>query len=90
MESYWQSQARFAFLSGALALMFLADEEDVMLLEHMRRRHRYWVSPYLRPRTDRRQRNTLAKLEVDFLRVSACLHNLLRLQINLFTSPHMI
>ena len=62
--------SRVQVLTAALTVSMMIDEEDIIIVQGMRRRHRYWVSPYLRPRTDTRQRNTLAKLERDFLRVS--------------------
>ena len=47
------------------------DEEYHLLYQRKcRREHAFWMSPYLHARTDASQRNTLAKLEADFLRVS--------------------
>ena len=58
-------------ITAAVTISMIIDEEDLVVINGMRRRHRYWVSPYLRARTDSGQRNTLAKLERDFLRVSS-------------------
>ena len=63
---------RFQLISVALAIALDDDEEDFIVLNGLKRRrtHAFWMSPYLQGRTDSTQRNTLCKLEADFLRVS--------------------
>jgi hypothetical protein len=60
---------RVAVVSIAAMFLFAMEDEEVILL-NSRRKHRYWVAPYLKDRCNPNQRNTLAKLEMDFLRVS--------------------
>ena len=64
------SQSR-EFRSRAIATVFfiLDDEEDPFYGETSRV-HDFWMRPHLEARYDMSQRNTLAKLERDFVRVS--------------------
>jgi hypothetical protein len=62
---------KLGVLSSAAGFLFCMVDEDVVVHNSMRRRHRYWMSPYLADRCNPNQRNTLAKLEMDFIRVSA-------------------
>lgn len=66
MEFYTQ----LCVMSASVASMFALDDEDLLLVNYRCRRHRYWMQPYLKDRMNPNQRNTLAKLEVDFIRVS--------------------
>ena len=63
---------RFRVISTALSIALNDDEEDYYIFSGWKRKrtHAYWMSPYLPARIDRSQRNTFAKLESDFLRVS--------------------
>ena len=47
-------------------------EDDMLILGRLKkpRIHEFWMRPHLQGRTDTQQRNTLAKLEADFIRVS--------------------
>ena len=47
-------------------------EDDILILGRLKkpRLHKFWMKPHLLGRTDTQQRNTLAKLEADFIRVS--------------------
>ena len=63
----------FKYRQVALAVSMVIDDEmdDSIIIGGIRRprTHAFWMSPYLKARTDTRQRNTLAKLEADFIRV---------------------
>ena len=63
---------RKRLISLALAVSMDKTEEEYFVINGMKRRrtHAFWMSPYLYARTDQSQRNTLCKLEADFLRVS--------------------
>ena len=64
---------RVELISAAVSVLMSVDEDEGVLMERMakrRRTHEFWMSPYLHARTDYTQRNTMAKLESDFLRVS--------------------
>ena len=63
---------RVQLLAASVAVALSVDEDDMIVMERAakrRRTHEFWMSPYLHARTDTTQRNTLAKLESDFLRV---------------------
>ena len=63
---------RVRVIAVALSLVMEDDDDDMLIASGLKRRrtHGFWMSPYLRDRTHARQRNTLLKLEADFLRVS--------------------
>jgi hypothetical protein len=61
-------------LSTSLAFLFAMEDEEVIIMH--KRKHRYWMAPYLKARCNPYERNTLPKLEVDFLRVSSIYVNL--------------
>ena len=61
---------RVGVISAAIILTSFMDEDEMFFFNSKRRRHRYWAAPYLKDRCNPNQRNTLAKLEMDFLRVS--------------------
>lgn len=60
---------RLFSLSTALGFISVLEDEEVLIMKS-KREHRYWMAPYLKDRSNPYQRNTLAKLEMDFLRVS--------------------
>ena len=64
--------AEFRRLSLAISISMVDDDTDLLVIQGIKRprRHAFWMSPFLRARTDMTQRNTLAKLESDFIRVS--------------------
>ena len=63
---------RVKVIAAALSLILEDDDDDMLIASGLKRRrtHGLWMSPYLRDRTDYQQRNTLLKLEADFIRVS--------------------
>lgn len=61
--------ATFGVVTSAVAFLFAIEDEEVVIANR-RRKHRYWSAPYLKARCDPMQRNTLAKLELDLIRVS--------------------
>ena len=62
------------------------EEEDFMIVEQSKRRkHRFWMAQYLRQRTNPYQRNTLHKLELDFLRMG----NVEEFQVTLRMPPDL-
>ena len=65
--------SRFKVISLAVSIALEDEEDDMILLAGIKRPrvHAFWMRPFLKARTDSRQRNTLAKLEADFLRVSS-------------------
>ena len=67
-----KEMSRKRILSMAISIAMEDDLEDWITYNGMKRRrtHAFWMSPFLHGRTDFRQRNTFAKLESDFLRVS--------------------
>ena len=67
-----QHFTRKRLIAMALSIAMGEEEDDDIFLMYMRRPrvHRFWMLPYLHQRTDASQRNTLAKLEADFVRVS--------------------
>lgn len=69
---------RANILAACISMALSVDEDEMALMERVARRrrtHEFWMSPYLFARTDNRQRNTMAKLESDFLRVSIFFYN---------------
>ena len=62
---------RYRLISLGLAAALHDADDDLHLVAKVQRRSpSMWMSPYLRHRTDVTQRNTLAKLEMDFVEVS--------------------
>ena len=63
--------ANFEVVARGLGLALQDHASDIELLSQYKRQSpEEWMLPHLRRRTDPTQRNTLAKLEEDFLRVS--------------------
>ena len=65
--------AGYRLMSMAVGVVIQDDQDDEILIVGGIKRprvHAFWMSPFLHARTDPSQRNTLAKLEADFLRVS--------------------
>ena len=54
------------------ATFLIEDEDDMVVCNGIKRRHQYWMAPYLRDRTDSTQRNTMPKLEMHMIEVSTC------------------
>ena len=66
------AMTRYQMMSLAMSVVLTDDEEDYYIISggiKRPRTHAFWMSPFLHGRTDPTQRNTLAKLEADFLRV---------------------
>ena len=63
---------RYKMVSMAVSVAMHDDDDDTIIISGIKRprQHAFWMSPFLKDRTDPTQRNTLAKLEVDFIRVS--------------------
>ena len=73
LEMQEQNMAGYRMMSMAVAIAMVDDiDDDVLLAGGIKRPrvHAFWMSPFLKARTDPTQRNTLAKLEADFIRVS--------------------
>ena len=68
---------RKRMLALAMAIAMDDEEDDQMILSVLRkkkRQHDFWMHPFLYSRTDSSERNTLAKLEADFIRVNINLY----------------
>ena len=65
--------SRRKLLDMAMSVALDDDYEDWYMYSGMKRerQHLFWMAPFLSGRTDATQRNTFAKLESDFLRVSS-------------------
>ena len=63
--------SRYTMMSMAMSVVLTNDEDEFIVSGGIKRprTHAFWMSPFLRERTDMSQRNTLAKLEIDFIRV---------------------
>ena len=53
----------------AAITLFSFEEEEMIVINGMKRKHRYWMKPYLVDRTDIMQRNTFSKLHRDLISV---------------------
>ena len=62
---------RYKLMTVGLSIIMDDIQDDMIIIAGIKRprTHAYWMAPYLHARTDATQRNTLAKLEADFLRV---------------------
>ena len=72
LEARDEYYGRVKVVCLAVSLAIADDMDDDLIIAGIRRPrvHAFWMSPYLRDRRNPQQRNTLAKLETDFIRVS--------------------
>ena len=63
--------SRYRLIANALAVAIYDHVDDCIEINQLKRKSpTVWMDPYLRGRSDTTQRNTLAKLEADFIKVS--------------------
>ena len=69
--------SRYRMMSLAVSVVLDDDSSDEFVVGGIKRprTHAFWMSPFLKARTNDRERNTLAKLEADFIRVSIQIEN---------------